>query len=90
MRYTLLLDLNIVNTDCVSHLQAHLYVVKEDGEPALRQWALSLLIEDRMDQLPSYNQWLGQLKDKVRRIVTDASSTCADSDRFRSQVNDRS
>lgn len=46
--------------------QPHLYVVKEDGEPSLRQWALSLLIEDRMDQLPSYNQWIGQLKDKVR------------------------
>lgn len=45
--------------------QAHLYVVKEDGDPSLRQWALSLLIEDRMDQLPSYNQWIGQLKDKV-------------------------
>ncbi|KAK4704518.1 protein transport protein SEC24, partial [Phenoliferia sp. Uapishka_3] len=43
----------------------HLYVVKEDGEPSLRQWALSLLIEDRMDSLPSYNQWIGQLKDKV-------------------------
>ncbi|KAI5475328.1 hypothetical protein MNV49_001632 [Pseudohyphozyma bogoriensis] len=43
----------------------HLYVVKEDGEPSLRQWALSCLIEDRMEQLPSYNQWIGQLKDKV-------------------------
>ncbi|KAM0787856.1 hypothetical protein ACM66B_003909 [Microbotryomycetes sp. NB124-2] len=43
----------------------HLYVVKEDGDAALRQWALSLLIQDRIDNLPSYNQWLGQLKDKV-------------------------
>ncbi|KAK4053239.1 COPII subunit [Microbotryomycetes sp. JL221] len=43
----------------------HLYVVKEDGDAALRQWALSLLIEDRIDNLPSYTQWLGQLKDKV-------------------------
>ncbi|BGP16188.1 COPII subunit [Rhodosporidiobolus nylandii] len=43
----------------------HLYVVKEDGEPALRQWALSALIEDRIEALPSYQQWLGQLKDAV-------------------------
>jgi protein transport protein SEC24 len=25
----------------------HLYVVKEDGEPPLRLWALSALIQDR-------------------------------------------
>jgi len=44
----------------------HLYIVKEDGEPALRQWALSCLIEDRMETLPSYQQFLGKLKDSVR------------------------
>ncbi|TNY17113.1 Sec23/Sec24 trunk domain-containing protein [Rhodotorula diobovata] len=43
----------------------HLYIVKEDGEPALRQWALSCLIEDRMETLPSYQQFLGKLKDSV-------------------------
>ncbi|KAH7099777.1 hypothetical protein BKA62DRAFT_772118 [Auriculariales sp. MPI-PUGE-AT-0066] len=42
-----------------------LYVVKEDAEPQLRFWALSALIQDRGDQTPSYQQWLGQLKDKV-------------------------
>ncbi|GAA5986769.1 hypothetical protein JCM11641_004784 [Rhodosporidiobolus odoratus] len=45
---------------------AQLYVVKEDGEPALRQWALSCLIEDRIEALPSYQQCLGQLKDAVK------------------------
>ena len=44
----------------------HLYVVKEDGEPPLRLWALSLLIQDRADVLPSYQQFVGMLKDKVR------------------------
>jgi len=44
---------------------SHLYVVKEDGDPALRLWALSSLIMDRAEQLPSYQQYLGQLKDKV-------------------------
>ncbi|KAF8587201.1 protein transporter SEC24 [Ramaria rubella] len=43
----------------------HLYVVKEDGEAPLRLWALSSLIMDRADQMPSYQQYLGQLKDKV-------------------------
>ncbi|KAG0695921.1 Sec23/Sec24 trunk domain-containing protein [Suillus ampliporus] len=43
----------------------HLYLVKEDGEPPLRLWALSCLIQDRADVLPSYQQFIGQLKDKV-------------------------
>jgi len=43
----------------------HLYVVKEDGEAALRLWALSCLIQDRADVLPSYQQFISQLKDKV-------------------------
>ncbi|SOV02105.1 Protein transport protein SEC24 [Ustilago sp. UG-2017a] len=43
----------------------HLYVVKEDGEPSLRLWALSLLIEDRFEQTPSYTQFLGDLRNKV-------------------------
>lgn len=43
----------------------HLYVVKEDGEPSLRMWALSCLIEDRSDSVMSYYQFLNQLKEKV-------------------------
>lgn len=43
----------------------HLYIVKEDGEPALKLWALSCLIQDRSDVLPSYQQFISQLKDKV-------------------------
>ena len=43
----------------------HLYVVKEDGEPPLRLWALSALIQDRMDVLPSYQQFVSSLKEKV-------------------------
>lgn len=43
----------------------HLYIVKDDGEPALRLWALSALIQDRADVLPSYQQYLGTLRDKV-------------------------
>jgi len=42
-----------------------LYVVKEDGEMPLRLWALSLLIQDRADVMPSYQQFITQLKDKV-------------------------
>ncbi|TFY77941.1 hypothetical protein EWM64_g6073 [Hericium alpestre] len=47
----------------------HLYVVKEDGEPPLRLWAMSGLIQDRADVLPSYQQFIGQLKDKVRLVL---------------------
>jgi protein transport protein SEC24 len=43
----------------------HLYIVKEDGEAPLRLWALSCLIQDRSDVLPSYQQFIAQLKDKV-------------------------
>ena len=43
----------------------HLYIVKEDGEPPLRLWALSMLIQDRADVLPSYQQFISSLKDKV-------------------------
>lgn len=43
----------------------HLYIVKEDGEPPLRLWALSCLIQDRADVLPSYQQFVSQLRDKA-------------------------
>jgi len=43
----------------------HLYVVKEDGDPGLRIWAASMLIEDRSEQAPSYMQFLQQLREKV-------------------------
>lgn len=42
-----------------------LYIVKEDGEPSLRLWALSLLVEDRFEAGPSYSQFLGTLRSKV-------------------------
>ena len=61
----------------------HLYIVKEDGEPPLRLWALSNLIQDRADVLPSYQQYINQLKDKVGalespkglRLITSCRST---------------
>ena len=43
----------------------HLYIVKEDGEPPLKLWALSMLVQDRSDGLPSYQQFISSLKDKV-------------------------
>ena len=46
----------------------HMYVVKEDGEPGLRLWAQTLLIEDRADQGVSLQQWMGMLREKVRTI----------------------
>jgi len=46
----------------------YLFIIKEDGEPPLRSWALSALIQDRHDSAPSYAQFLSQLKDKVRYV----------------------
>ncbi|CAG8444204.1 9233_t:CDS:10 [Ambispora gerdemannii] len=43
----------------------HLYIVKQDGDPSLRLWFLSHIIEDRTDTVMSYIQWLGYLKDRV-------------------------
>jgi protein transport protein SEC24 len=43
----------------------HLYVVKEDGEPGLRLWAQTMLVEDRADQSVSLQQWMGTVREKV-------------------------
>ncbi|KAE8260955.1 hypothetical protein A4X13_0g43 [Tilletia indica] len=43
----------------------NLYIVKEDGEPSLRLWALSMLLEDRFEASPSYMQFMGQVRDRV-------------------------
>ncbi|KAF2720125.1 hypothetical protein K431DRAFT_227207 [Polychaeton citri CBS 116435] len=42
-----------------------LYLIREDGEPSLRLWAQTLLIEDRADQGVSAGQFLGMLREKV-------------------------
>ena len=51
----------------------HLYIVKEDGDASLRQWALSCLIEDRLETTQSYGQFLGMLKDKVSSLYYSLS-----------------
>ena len=43
----------------------HLYVVREDGEPGMRLWAQTMLVEDRADQGMSLKQWLGMMREKV-------------------------
>ena len=43
----------------------HLYVVREDGEPSLKLWAQTLLVEDRADQGMSFGQWMGVMREKV-------------------------
>ena len=47
----------------------HLYVVREDGEPSLKLWAQTLLVEDRADQGVSLQQWMGVLREKVSRVI---------------------
>ena len=48
-----------------SIISPQLYVVKEDGEPGLRLWAQTMLVEDRADQGVSLQQWMGSLREKV-------------------------
>ena len=48
-----------------SVIHPQLYVVKEDGEPGLRLWAQSMLVEDRADQGVSLQQWMGHIREKV-------------------------
>jgi protein transport protein SEC24 len=42
-----------------------LYVIREDGDPSLKIWAQTMLVEDRADQGVSLQQWLGMLREKV-------------------------
>ncbi|KAH8887107.1 hypothetical protein GQ53DRAFT_333505 [Thozetella sp. PMI_491] len=52
----------------------HLYIVREDGEPSLKLWAQTLLVEDRADQGMSFQQWMGTLREKVSRFHTRSST----------------
>jgi len=50
---------------CGSIILPPLYLIREDGEPSLRLWAQTLLVEDRADQGVSGPQFLGLLREKV-------------------------
>ncbi|GAB7346659.1 hypothetical protein MBLNU459_g1789t1 [Dothideomycetes sp. NU459] len=50
---------------CGSIVVPPLYLVREDGEPSLKLWAQTLLIEDRADQGTSAAQFVGMLREKV-------------------------
>ncbi|KAJ3313915.1 COPII subunit [Gonapodya sp. JEL0774] len=45
----------------------HLFVVKEDADPHLRMLFLSHLIEDRLDTVWSYAQFLGHMREQVSK-----------------------
>ena len=45
-----------------------LYVIREDGEPSLKLWAQTLLVEDRADQALSLQQWIGLMREKVSKV----------------------
>lgn len=50
---------------CGSIFSPSLYLVREDGEPSLRLWAQTLLVEDRAEMGMSAAQWVGLLREKV-------------------------
>ncbi|EMR08401.1 hypothetical protein PNEG_03238 [Pneumocystis murina B123] len=43
----------------------HLYLVKQDGDPALIKWFFSNMIEDRQDGISSYYQYINELKNRI-------------------------
>ena len=45
-----------------------IYLVKEDGDPGMRMWFLSHLIQDRFDAVPSYHQFLSLMRDEISKI----------------------
>jgi protein transport protein SEC24 len=50
---------------CGSIILPPLYLIRDDGEPSLRLWAQTLLVEDRADQGVGGAQFLGLLREKV-------------------------
>ena len=56
---------------CGSIIVPQLYVVRESGDPSLKLWAQTMLVEDRADQGVSLQQWLGMLREKVRANLED-------------------
>ncbi len=61
-----------------SIVQPSLYVIKEDGEPSLKLWAQTLLVEDRADQGESIVQWISKLREKVRLLLNYNFATVTD------------
>ncbi len=45
-----------------------LYLVKDDGDPGMRMWFLSHLIQDRFENVPSYHQFLSLMREQVTKI----------------------
>ncbi|KAK4498033.1 hypothetical protein PRZ48_010689 [Zasmidium cellare] len=50
---------------CGSIVVPPLYLIREDGEPSLRLWAQTMLVEDRADQGVSGAMFIGMLREKV-------------------------
>lgn len=46
-------------------LQPQLWVIRGGVDMALQNWAFSMLIEDRAESQPSYQQFISQLKSKA-------------------------
>lgn len=68
----------------------HLYVVREDGEPGMRLWAQTMLVEDRADQGVSLKQWLGVMREKVSDGLLMVRPQANFADNIRRLYNDRS
>ena len=43
----------------------YIFFIKESGDPSLRLWASTMLIEDRAEDAPSYYNMLTSIRDKL-------------------------
>ena len=44
------------------------YLVLEEGDPGMKMWFLSHLVQDRFDNVMSYHQYLSTLREEVGKI----------------------
>ncbi len=45
-----------------------MYLVLEEGDPGMKMWFLSHLVQDRFDNVMSYHQYLSTLREEVSKI----------------------
>lgn len=55
--------------ECVTFISCTTYEQTDnfyrDGEPGLKLWAQTMLVEDRADQMPSYIQFMNECRSKL-------------------------
>lgn len=53
----------VTSVSCTTYEQTNNFY--RDGEPGLKLWAQTMLVEDRADQMPSYIQFMNECRSKL-------------------------